>query len=25
MAARWIKGKHGLYDFRQVFSEILGI
>jgi len=25
MAARWIKGKHGLYDFRQAFSEILGI
>jgi 4-hydroxy-tetrahydrodipicolinate reductase len=25
MAARWIKGKQGIYDFRQVFTEILGI
>ena len=25
MAARWLKGKHGLYDFRRVFNEILGI
>jgi 4-hydroxy-tetrahydrodipicolinate reductase len=25
MAARWLKGKHGLYDFRRVFNEVLGI
>jgi 4-hydroxy-tetrahydrodipicolinate reductase len=25
LAARWIVGKKGLYDFRQVFREIVGI
>ena len=25
LAARWIAGKKGLYDFRQVFREIVGI
>lgn len=25
LAARWITGKKGLYDFRQVFREIVGI
>jgi 4-hydroxy-tetrahydrodipicolinate reductase len=25
LAARWIKGKKGFYDFRQVFREIVGL
>jgi 4-hydroxy-tetrahydrodipicolinate reductase len=25
LAARWIAGKKGIYDFRQVFKEIVGI
>ncbi len=25
LAARWIAGKRGMYDFRQVFREIVGI
>jgi 4-hydroxy-tetrahydrodipicolinate reductase len=25
MAARWIAGKKGLYDFRKIFREIIGI
>jgi 4-hydroxy-tetrahydrodipicolinate reductase len=25
MAARWIAGKKGVYDFRQIFREIIGI
>jgi 4-hydroxy-tetrahydrodipicolinate reductase len=25
MAAGWLKGKQGLYDFRRVFNEVLGI
>jgi 4-hydroxy-tetrahydrodipicolinate reductase len=25
LAARWIAGKKGLYDFRQIFREIIGI
>ena len=25
LAARWIAGKNGMYDFRHVFREIVGI
>ena len=25
LAARWIAGKKGFYDFRQVFREIVGL
>jgi 4-hydroxy-tetrahydrodipicolinate reductase len=25
LAARWIAGRKGFYDFRQVFREIVGI
>jgi 4-hydroxy-tetrahydrodipicolinate reductase len=25
LAARWIAGKKGFFDFRQVFREIVGI
>jgi 4-hydroxy-tetrahydrodipicolinate reductase len=25
LAARWIAGKKGYYDFRQVFREIVGL
>jgi 4-hydroxy-tetrahydrodipicolinate reductase len=25
LAARWIYGKKGFYDFRQIFREIIGI
>jgi len=25
LAARWVAGKKGLYDFRQIFREIIGI
>ena len=25
MAARWIAGKKGIYDFRQVFRNVIGI